>query len=171
MIVWRYVLRHGQPGPGSSAGPAGDPAPLGRAGRPRASDAMLGLDRLDLVDHVVQTPAKFAAMVRGEQVDWAAPTPHAADPVATYRENAKGLLAAWVRSSRCATQTDWQCAEISVHTWDLATALGTSTDALDPEVADRGRAFHAGIAERRQPVPRVRAGTGSACARPTPTPG
>ena len=94
-----------------------------------------------LVDHVVQTPAKFASMVRGEQVDWAAPTPHAADPVATYRENAKALLAAWTEHPDAQPGPDWQCAEISVHTWDLATALGSSTDALDPEVAERGRAF------------------------------
>jgi uncharacterized protein (TIGR03083 family) len=94
-----------------------------------------------LVDHVVQTPAKFAAMVRGEQVDWTAPTPHSADPVATYRENAKALLAAWAEHPDAQPGPDWQCAEISVHTWDLATALGSSTDALDPEVAERGRAF------------------------------
>ena len=95
----------------------------------------------DLVDHVVQTPAKFAAMVRGEQVDWAAPTPHAADPVATYRENAKALLAAWAEHPDAQPGPDWQCAEIAVHTWDLATALGRSTEPLDPEVAERGRAF------------------------------
>jgi uncharacterized protein (TIGR03086 family) len=95
----------------------------------------------DLVDHVVQTPAKFAAMVRGDQVDWAAPTPHADFPVATYRENAKALLAAWAEHPDAQPGADWQCAEISVHTWDLATALGRSTNALDPEVAERGRAF------------------------------
>jgi uncharacterized protein (TIGR03083 family) len=95
----------------------------------------------DLVDHVVQTPAKFAAMVRGEQVDWAAPTPHPDDPVATYRDNAQALLAAWAKHPDAQPGPDWQCAEISVHTWDLATALGRSTDTLDPEVAERGRAF------------------------------
>jgi uncharacterized protein (TIGR03086 family) len=95
----------------------------------------------DLVDHVVQTPRKFATMVRGEQVDWAAPTPHADDPVATYRENAQALRAAWAEHPDAQPSPDWQCAEIAVHTWDLATALGRSTDKLDPEVAERGRAF------------------------------
>jgi uncharacterized protein (TIGR03086 family) len=95
----------------------------------------------DLVDHVVQTPWKFATMVRGEQVDWAAPTPHVDDPVATYRENAQALRAAWAENPDAQPGADWQCAEIAVHTWDLATALGRSTDTLDPEVAERGRAF------------------------------
>ena len=36
---------------------------------------------------------------------------------------------------------DWQSAEIAVHTYDLATALGRPTAALDPEVAERGLAF------------------------------
>ena len=95
----------------------------------------------DLVDHVVQTPAKFAAMVRGDQVDWTAPTPHVDDPVSTYQENATALRAAWVEHPDAQPGADWQCAEIAVHTWDLATALGRTTDALDPEVAERGRAF------------------------------
>jgi uncharacterized protein (TIGR03086 family) len=95
----------------------------------------------DLVDHVVQTPRKFATMVRGEQVDWAAPTPHVDDPVATYQENAQALRAAWAEHPDAQPGADWQCAEIAVHTWDLATALGRSTDTLDPEVAARGRAF------------------------------
>jgi hypothetical protein len=80
-------------------------------------------------------------MVRGEQVDWAAPTPHVDDPVATYQENAQALRAAWAENPDAQPGADWQCAEIAVHTWDLATALGRSTDALDAEVAERGRAF------------------------------
>jgi uncharacterized protein (TIGR03086 family) len=95
----------------------------------------------NLVDHVVQTPWKFARMVRGEQVDWAAPTPHLDDPLAAYQENAQALLAAWAEHPDAQPGADWQCAEIAVHTWDLATALGRPTDAFDPEVAERGRAF------------------------------
>lgn len=95
----------------------------------------------DLVDHVVQTPAKFATMVRGDQVDWAAPTPHVDDPVAAYQENTQALRAAWAEHPDAQPGADWQCAEIAVHTWDLASALGRSTEPLDPEVAERGRAF------------------------------
>ena len=32
---------------------------------------------------------------------------------------------------------DWQAAEIATHTWDLATALGRSTEGLDQSVAQR----------------------------------
>ena len=95
----------------------------------------------DLVDHVVHTPWRFAAMVRGEQVDWAAPTPHADDPVAAYRENAQALRAALAERPDAQPGAEWQCAEIAVHTWDLATALDRSTDSFDPEVAECGHAF------------------------------
>jgi uncharacterized protein (TIGR03086 family) len=95
----------------------------------------------DLVDHVVQAPSRFATMVRGEQVDWAAPTPHADDPVTAYQENAQALRAALAEHPDTEVGPEWQCAEIAVHTWDLATALGRSTDTFDPEVAERGLAF------------------------------
>jgi uncharacterized protein (TIGR03086 family) len=95
----------------------------------------------DLVDHVVQAPWRSALMVRGDQVDWAAPTPHVDDPVAAYRENAQALRAALAELPDAQPGADWHCAEIAVHTWDLATALGRSTDTFDPEVADLGRAF------------------------------
>jgi uncharacterized protein (TIGR03086 family) len=95
----------------------------------------------DLVDHIVQTTRKFATMVRGEEVDWAAPTPHADHPVATFEENVQALRAALTDNPDPQPGADWQCAEIAVHTWDLATALGRSTETFDPEVAERGRAF------------------------------
>jgi uncharacterized protein (TIGR03083 family) len=95
----------------------------------------------ELVDHVVQAPWRFARMTRGERVDWAAPTPHADDPIATYRENAQALRAAVAEHPEAQPGPDWQCAEIAVHTWDLATALGRPTDSFDPEVAERGLAF------------------------------
>jgi uncharacterized protein (TIGR03083 family) len=95
----------------------------------------------DLVDHVVQAPWRFATMVRGEQVDWAAPTPHSDNPVPAYQENAQALLAALEEHPDTQAGPDWQCAEIAVHTWDLATALGRSTDTLDAGVAERGLAF------------------------------
>jgi uncharacterized protein (TIGR03086 family) len=95
----------------------------------------------DLVDHVVHAPWRFARMTRGDQVDWAAPTPHADDPVATYRENAQALRAALAEHPDSQPGPAWECAEIAVHTWDLATALGRPTGTLDPDVAEHGRAF------------------------------
>jgi uncharacterized protein (TIGR03086 family) len=96
----------------------------------------------DLVDHVVVTPTRFAQMLRGEDVDWSA-TPSAGDePAARFRSNAEDLLRAWDDAGpEVPVPLDWQCAELAVHTWDLATALGRSTGDLDPEVAERGGAF------------------------------
>ena len=98
----------------------------------------------DLVDHVIAMPATFARMVRGEAIDWSAPTPPAGDhPAESFRAHAEELLRAWhePHASPVGAAPDWQCAEVAVHTWDLATALGRPTGDLDPEVAERGLAF------------------------------
>jgi uncharacterized protein (TIGR03086 family) len=98
----------------------------------------------DLVDHIVAAPSRFARMVRGEGIDWSAPTPSAGhDPAALFRSNADDLLRA-VRDHAgpdAPVALDWQCAEIAVHTWDLAAAISRSTRDLDAEVAERGLAF------------------------------
>jgi len=98
----------------------------------------------ELVDHLVAAPSRFAQMMRGERVDWSAPTPHVGDErVATFRGNADALLAAWRDAGDDAgpVSADWQCAELAAHTYDLAIALGRPTSDLDPEVAERGLAF------------------------------
>jgi len=100
----------------------------------------------DLVDHIVMAPAKFARMTRGEEVDWsAAPPPAGDDPAAAFRRNGDDLLEALQHSDAVrGPAIDWQCAELAVHTWDLATAVARSTDDLDPEVAERALAFMEG---------------------------
>jgi uncharacterized protein (TIGR03086 family) len=95
----------------------------------------------DLVDHVVQNPASFAARIRGEKVDWTQATPHQGEPVTAYRRHVADLLRAWEANPDAQPGPDWQSAEMAVHTWDLATALGRSMDDLDAEVAERGLAF------------------------------
>lgn len=98
----------------------------------------------ELVDHLVAAPSKFARAVRGEHVDWSAPAPHVGpERVEVFRADAEDLLAAWraLGSADELTMIDWQSAEIAVHTWDLATSLGRSTNDLDPTVAERGLAF------------------------------
>lgn len=108
----------------------------------------------DLVDHIVATPARFACMRRGEEIDWSAPTPPAGDDAAaTFRAHAYDLLDAFQDASG-GPPVDWQCAEFAVHTWDLATALGRSTDDMDPAVAERGLTFmQANLTEdNRDPV-------------------
>jgi uncharacterized protein (TIGR03086 family) len=91
----------------------------------------------DLVDHVVAAPTRFARMARGEDVDWAATPAAGAEPAAAFRTNAEDLLS----TVGGPIPVDWQCAELAVHTWDLATALGRPSGNLDPEVAERGLSF------------------------------
>jgi len=97
----------------------------------------------ELVDHLVAAPAKFATMVRGEDVDWSAPTPRVgSDRVDVFRAAADDLLRAWdAAPDDVPVSPDWQSAEIAVHSYDLATALGRPTHDLDPEVAERGLGF------------------------------
>jgi uncharacterized protein (TIGR03086 family) len=98
----------------------------------------------DLIDHIVAAPARFARMVRREPIDWSAPTPPSgADPAGVFRANAEDLVQAWAERAGedGGAGLDWQCAELAVHTWDLAAATGRSTEDLDAEVAERGLTF------------------------------
>ena len=118
----------------------------------------------DLVDHIVATPSRFAAMARGQAVDWSATPAAGRDPAARFRSQADDLLQAVAGDGApgLPVSLDWQCAELAVHTWDLATALGRPTGDLDAEVAERGLAFmRAGLTDdnrgpafgREQPAP------------------
>jgi uncharacterized protein (TIGR03086 family) len=98
----------------------------------------------ELVDHLVNAPAQFATMLRGDQPDWVAAPPHVGtDREQRFRAAGEDLVAAWqtVGHGEQPATLDWQLAELAVHTWDLATALGESTGELAPEVAERGLAF------------------------------
>ena len=111
----------------------------------------------DLVDHLVAAPANFAQMLRGEEVDWAAPTPHVGEERAdVFRAGADELIAAWgsIGDAETPIGPDWQSAEVAVHTYDLATAIGHPTGELDPEVAERGLVFMQAslTSENRGPV-------------------
>jgi uncharacterized protein (TIGR03086 family) len=111
----------------------------------------------DLVDHVVAAPTRFTRMLRGEPIDWSAPTPPAGDdPVGAFRSHADDLLGAWREHDGPVEQAglDWQLAELAVHTWDLATAVHAPTSTLDPLVAERAMAFMGAslTPENRAPV-------------------
>ena len=97
----------------------------------------------DLVDHIVAAPSRFARMARGEAVDWSATPSAGRAPAAQFRSHAEDLLRAVADDAAPGRPIplDWQCAELAVHTWDLATALGRSSGDLDAEVAERGLAF------------------------------
>ena len=118
----------------------------------------------DLVDHLVNAPSVFVTIMSGEEPDWGAPTPHVgSDREARFRTAGDDLVAAW-RAARAGGPTErfnayhspmpWQLAELAVHTWDLATALGEPTGDLEPEVAVQGLAFMEGglNADNRAPV-------------------
>ncbi|GAA1132154.1 TIGR03086 family metal-binding protein [Nocardioides aquiterrae] len=100
-------------------------------------------DLATLVDHVVDGPRRFLAMMRGEEVDWSAPPPHVAEEWGpAFRVAGDDLVHAWhEQSGDAAVSADWQTAELAVHTWDVARTIGYPLDRLDPEVAERGLAF------------------------------
>jgi uncharacterized protein (TIGR03086 family) len=97
----------------------------------------------ELVDHIVAAPSRFARMARGEVVDWSVTPSAGREPAAQFRSHAEDLLRAVAdeRAQDGPVTLDWQCAELAVHTWDLATAIGLSTGEFDAEVAERGLAF------------------------------
>lgn len=96
-----------------------------------------------LIQHLLAAPRNFVVMSTGGQPDWsAAPPPLNDDWQADFRTAADDLIHVWHEAGDAAEagSVDWQTAEFAVHTWDLASATGQSTD-LDPEVAERGLAF------------------------------
>lgn len=97
----------------------------------------------ELADHLVDTPRQFLTMMHGETPDWGAAPPHLTEGWGpTFRLAADDLIHEWhQRSGDGPVPPAMQVAEIAVHTWDLATALGTPTGSLDPEVASTGLAF------------------------------
>jgi len=106
-----------------------------------------------LVAHVVAAPGRFLAAMRGEQPNWSTePPPIGTEWAAVFRNAADDLIHAWhQRGDEAQTRmVDWQTAELAVHTWDLARAIGLSTQ-LDPEVAERSLVFLAsGLTEENR---------------------
>ena len=119
----------------------------------QTGDVLAAVDRRQLADttpcpdwdvatlaaHVVNAPRNFVARMRGEEPDWSAPSPELpTDWVAAFRSSADDLRHAWHRAdpSTPPWTVDWQTAEFTIHTWDLARATGQSTE-LDPEVGQR----------------------------------
>ena len=96
-----------------------------------------------LVDHLVAAPVRFLTMMNGEELDWSAPAPHVEHGWgAQFRIHADSLAAAWRdRGADTSTPAQWQIAELAVHTWDLAIAIGVPVDELNPEVAKTGLRF------------------------------
>jgi uncharacterized protein (TIGR03086 family) len=102
-----------------------------------------GWDVSVLADHLVATPARFLTMMRGEEVDWSTEPSHLEHSWGPeFRNHADDLLHAWHElEGDPPIPAQWQVAELAVHTWDLATALGHPVERLDPEVAETALAF------------------------------
>ena len=93
----------------------------------------------DLSDHVVNSVAGMATMATGGQPDWGASTHHD-DPAAALQREGCGLVEA-LDAGGGAFPEGMAAAELAVHAYDLATALGRPTADLDPDVAETGLAF------------------------------
>lgn len=96
----------------------------------------------DLATHLAAGPARFLQMLRGEEVDWSAP-PQIADGTwaTTFRAGADDLIHHWhAQPAEAAGGAGFQVAEVAVHTWDLAQAVGSSVP-LDDDIAEAGLAF------------------------------
>lgn len=96
-----------------------------------------------LADHLVQAPATFVTMMRGERPDREAPPPHLTEGWGgTFRVRADDLIHVWhTLDGDPPVPAAWQTAELAVHAWDLAVAIGFPLDRLDPEVAEVGLGF------------------------------
>src|SRR6478736_4381181 len=93
----------------------------------------------DLSDHVVNSVACMATMANGGQPDWSAATHHD-DPASALEREGRALVEA-LGAGGGDFPEGMAAAELAVHTYDLATALGRSTVELDPEIAETGLAF------------------------------
>ena len=86
-----------------------------------------------LLGHICSDPRNFVTMAQGGDVDWSAEVPLADDPGRAFREDADELLDV-VREAPDTISI--QLPEFTVHSWDLAQALGR-TDDLDDELAEQ----------------------------------
>ncbi|MCZ4516986.1 maleylpyruvate isomerase family mycothiol-dependent enzyme [Rhodococcus ruber] len=93
----------------------------------------------DLTDHLVHGVGQFVKLARGAEVDWAASAQPVSDPIPVWIERTGELLAEIDAGSPL--PLGMVAAELSAHTWDLATALGRGTDDLDQTVAEEGMVF------------------------------
>lgn len=93
----------------------------------------------DLSDHIVNSVAGMATMASGGKPDFG-DTTHHDDPASALQREGSSLVDALASGSETFPE-GMAAAELAVHAYDLATALGRSTADLDPEIAETGHAF------------------------------
>jgi uncharacterized protein (TIGR03083 family) len=95
-------------------------------------------DVRDLANHMIAQPRIFVTMLQGSPPGWNGREDYAVHLGDELRTRGNALINLWREVGNDAMlDPDWQAAEIAVHTWDLATALGRSTDDLDEALAQR----------------------------------
>lgn len=91
-----------------------------------------------LANHLIAQPRVFVTMLQGSPPGWDGREDYAADLGEELRTRGNALVNLWREVGEAPmVDPDWQAAEIAVHTWDLAVALGRPTDGLDEAVAQR----------------------------------
>jgi uncharacterized protein (TIGR03083 family) len=95
-------------------------------------------DVRDLANHMIAVPRIFVTQLQGSPPGWNGREDYAVDLGQELRTRGNTLINLWREVGDDAIlDPDWQAAEIAVHTWDLAVALGRSTDELDEPLAQR----------------------------------
>ena len=91
-----------------------------------------------LANHLIAQPRVFVTMLQGSPPGWNGREDYTEHLGEELRTRGNALINLWreVRDD-VMVDPDWQAAEIAVHTWDLAAALGRPTDGLDEAVAQR----------------------------------
>lgn len=94
-----------------------------------------------LANHLIAQPRVFVTMLQGSPPGWNGREDYAVDLGEELRTRGNALVNLWRElegsGAEVMVDPDWQAAEVATHTWDLAAALGRSTDSLDASVAQR----------------------------------
>ena len=95
-------------------------------------------DVRDLANHLIAVPRIFVTQLQGAPPGWNGREDYSVRLGEELRTRGNALVNLWREVGDDAMlDPDWQAAEIAVHTWDLATALGRDTAALDEPLAQR----------------------------------
>jgi uncharacterized protein (TIGR03086 family) len=94
-----------------------------------------------LANHLIAQPRVFVTMLQGAPPGWNGREDYTTRLGEELLTRGNALINLWREVAASGEETmldpDWQAAEIAVHTWDLAVALGRPTDTLDEQLAQR----------------------------------
>jgi uncharacterized protein (TIGR03086 family) len=92
-----------------------------------------------LANHLIAVPRVFVTQLQGSPPGWNGREDYAQHLGEELRTRGNALINLWraLDDDAVMVDPDWQAAEVAVHTWDLATALGRPTGEFDEPVAQR----------------------------------